>query len=472
MHMLRAQSSTTNPERGKCLSAVGAATVLGWLGGLGALGVSVPGRAMAEPPRVVEVVPDTADVGVDSALTEVRIRFDQEMSPGGRSICGGGPSALPVSGRLRWIDARTVVVPVSLKASTLYSFSINCPSARNFRGVNGESVVPYSVAFRTRGEGEAAAATLTPVETKPMVAALRSALLERYSHYDKLPADFEQRLERAAPELEAATTPAMFARRVRDVLRATRDGHVWIRVNDITLGVRDEYATPNADARRLAGILKNAREFEGITTAKLADGIAYIAFDDWARRNGDWLAPAFEFLDGLNPATPLVVDVRLNGGGDEALARTIAARFVEERFVYSKSLIRNPDAEDGYDGPFERVVEPAGRRHAGPVAILIGPACVSSNESFILMMRKPGRRETFGATTGGSSGNPKPHELGRGVTLFLPSWRDLTGEGREIEGVGIEADHAVAWPGADATTDPVLEAAVAWLKEKSRVAPH
>lgn len=448
------------------LRGFGAATVI--LAGIG----TMVAPAMGEPPRVVEVVPDTADAGVDPALTEVRVKFDQDMSPLGRSICGGGPSALPVAGKLRWIDARTLAIPVALKASTLYSFSINCPSAQNFRGANGESVVPYAVAFRTRGEGEAPAAALAPQDTKPMIEAVRRAVLERYAHFDKLPADFEQQFAKAIPSLEAATTPAMFARRVRDLLRPARDGHLWIRVNNVTLGVRDGFATPNVDQRQLGKLLKDANEFEGVTTAKLAGGVAYIAFDDWARRNGDWLAPAFEFLDALDPATPLVVDVRMNGGGDEGLAKTIAARFVEERFVYAKSLIRNPEAKDGYDGPFERVVEPSGRRHTGPVAVLIGLVCVSSNESFILMMRKPGQRETFGETTGGSSGNPKPHELGHGVTLFLPSWRDLTADGTEIEDHGIEPDHAVAWPGSDTTKDPVLDAAVAWLKEKAGAAAH
>lgn len=438
------------------------------LAGLAAVGTP----ALGGPPRVIEIVPDIADIGVDPALSEVRVKFDQDMSPLGRSICGGGPSMLPVSDELRWVDARTLVIPVSLKPSTLYSFSINCPSARNFRGASGESAVPYPVAFRTRGEGDAPAAALTPEATKPMIDTLRRAVLERYAHFDKLPADFEQQLAQASPSLATATTPAMFARRVRDLLRPSRDGHLWIRVNDITLGVRDGFATSNVDSRRLSKILKEAGEFEGITTAKLSDGIAYIAFRDWSRREGDWLGPAFDFLDALDPGTPLVVDVRMNGGGDEGLAKTIAARFVEERFVYARSLIRNPEATDGYDGPFDRVVEPTGRRHTGPVAILVGRVCVSSNESFILMMHRSGRRETFGETTGGSSGNPRPHELGSGVTLFLPSWRDLTADGKEIEDHGIEPDHAVAWPGTDTTKDPVLDAAIAWLKEKAGAAAH
>ncbi|MBL8761752.1 MAG: hypothetical protein JNL50_10660 [Phycisphaerae bacterium] len=455
MHVDRAGSS-----RGSAARRAGAA----WLAVLGFCG----GAASAvEPPRVVEVVPDIGDVGVDPGLREVRVRFDQDMSPGGRSICGGGPGMLPIADRPRWDDARTLVIPVSLGPSMLYSFSINCPSARNFRGAGGESAVVYQVSFRTRGADDAGPVPLKEGEGGAMVEKLRHAILDRYSHMDKLPVDFERRLDEASPGLAASATPAAFARGVRDLLRPSRDGHVWVRVNDITLGVRDEYAAVNYDERRLRGALQEVGEHEGVTTAKLAGGVGYLAFDDWSRRNGDWLAPALEFLGSLGPGAPLVVDVRANGGGDEELARSVAARFVEERMVYAKSLIREPGLESGFDGPFDRVVEPAGRRHDGPVAILIGPACVSSNESFILMMRKAGRRETFGDTTGGSSGNPKAHELGGGVTLFLPSWRDLTAEGVEIEDRGIEPDHRVVWPGVDPSRDPVLDAALAWLKERA-----
>lgn len=88
-----------------------------------------------------------------------------------------------------------------------------------------------------------------------------------------------------------------------------------------------------------------------------------------------------------------------------------------------------------------------------------------SCESFILMMREFGRSRLFGERTHESSGNPKPVELGNGVTVFLSSWRDMLPDGTLLYGKGIEPDEVVK---ADARTlkkaDPVLEAALKWLR--------
>ncbi|HVR75942.1 MAG TPA: S41 family peptidase [Planctomycetota bacterium] len=121
----------------------------------------------------------------------------------------------------------------------------------------------------------------------------------------------------------------------------------------------------------------------------------------------------------------------------------------------------------GFTKVFDRIVEPKKGRPAfrGKVAVLIGPHNMSSCESFILMMRESGRSRLFGERTQGSSGNPKPVELGNGVTVFLSSWRDMLPDGTMIEGRGIAPDEVVK---ADARTlkkgDPVLEAALRWLR--------
>src|SRR5690349_16790321 len=69
-----------------------------------------------------------------------------------------------------------------------------------------------------------------------------------------------------------------------------------------------------------------------------------------------------------------------------------------------------------------------------------GPRCVSSNESFLLMMRTVPGCKLIGARSRGASGNPKPTELPNGVTVYLSSWRDLLPDGTCFEGVGIAPD--------------------------------
>jgi C-terminal processing protease CtpA/Prc len=93
---------------------------------------------------------------------------------------------------------------------------------------------------------------------------------------------------------------------------------------------------------------------------------------------------------------------------------------------------------------------------------------MSSNESFLLMMKQSPNTTIVGARSQGSSGNPKPHDLGNGVTLFLPSWKDLTAEGQELEGVGIAPDIEVNAKADDFNeSDPVLAAALEHLRKSA-----
>jgi C-terminal processing protease CtpA/Prc len=90
---------------------------------------------------------------------------------------------------------------------------------------------------------------------------------------------------------------------------------------------------------------------------------------------------------------------------------------------------------------------------------------MSSCESFLLMMKQVPGCKLVGGKSYGSSGNPKPFDLGNGVTVFLPSWQDLRLDGSLLEGEGIAPDISVQTTEADLLTkDPVLDAALAYLR--------
>ncbi|HLQ38586.1 MAG TPA: peptidase S41, partial [Planctomycetota bacterium] len=65
------------------------------------------------------------------------------------------------------------------------------------------------------------------------------------------------------------------------------------------------------------------------------------------------------------------------------------------------------------------------------------------------------------------SGNPKPHELGNGVTIVVPSWQDLRPDGTCFEGEGLAPDVEVAATAQDLEQhDPILERALELLRKK------
>ncbi len=423
-----------------------------------------------EPPKVVKAVPDNGDTGVDPGLKEIRVEFDRDMSHLGHSVCGGGDEFPKPAGKIRWANRRTVVIPVKLEPERQYRFSINCPAAMNFRSPAGESAEPYPIAFKTGSgrpvlekKGKAALE-----ENRAAVKELESAIDESYSYRDLRKVDWTKLFKEYGPRLEKSSTPAAFAREAAKLLAHAEDLHVWLEVGGQRIGTFAKPVTPNFNLKVLEGAVSGwKKRSDAVFTGKLEGGMGYILVATWAPRSPADLEPTFEALDELREAPGLVIDVRPNGGGDEVLARDFAGCFVSKPSVYSRNDYRDR-SPGGFSKVLDRLVEPKKGRPAyrGEVAVLIGPANMSSCESFILMMRCAEQCRLFGERTRGSSGNPKPTELANGVTVYLPSWRDKYSDGTLLEGNGIQPDVVIKADAKELSLkDPVLEAALEWLRK-------
>jgi len=119
--------------------------------------------AYATPPKVIKTTPENEDQNVDPSLKEIRIEFDQDMSPGGHSICGGGPNFPKTTGKPNWKNNRIITMPVKLQPNHEYQLSVNCPSYRNFKNFQGESAVIYPLKFKTGStEGKSSESSKSP----------------------------------------------------------------------------------------------------------------------------------------------------------------------------------------------------------------------------------------------------------------------------------------------------------------------
>jgi len=106
--------------------------------------------------------------------------------------------------------------------------------------------------------------------------------------------------------------------------------------------------------------------------------------------------------------------------------------------------------------------------YEGHIYVLSGPSCMSTNESFILMMKQLPNTKIIGMKTYGSSGNPKPYNLSNGVLINIPSWQAFELNGELIEGNGIKPDIEINTTAADfQNKDALFEKVLSLIKNGS-----
>ncbi|MGE0546167.1 MAG: S41 family peptidase [Kofleriaceae bacterium] len=291
---------------------------------------------------------------------------------------------------------------------------------------------------------------------------LWTAIETKYSYRDRLGLNWKRLFASHRKQLVGAATPAEFAAAAAKLLASAKDPHIWLTIGATIVG--SYTATPTLNFQRdaifrLVPTLKDRGRC--IATGALGNGIIYVLIHSWRRERCGGLAAELAALIGQpGVANRMIIDVRPNGGGDETIARQVAASFVSAPVVYAQHVFRDASAPRGFSAPSKRVLQPAPveRRYRGKVAVLTGPMCMSSCEAFLLMMKAAGV-PLVGETSRGASGNPQPIDLENGVVVFIPSWKAMRADGSALEGVGVSPDIKVtARP--TATTDPVIDAAI------------
>jgi len=252
------------------------------------------------------------------------------------------------------------------------------------------------------------------------------------------------------------------------MLAATEDIHLYMKLEDAAFPGGRRAVDPLYREKLISKYAMVQPIGASGQRGRTDDRIGYVMIGAWSdAKDVDAIEAA---LPALKDCKALVVDVRPNCGGDELLARRIAAWFVDGERVYGKNRYRTGAGKDAFGPVLERKVSgnaEEGNRLAMPVAVLTSRYVMSSNESFVLMMRQAKDCTVVGQKTYGSSGNPKPHELPNGVTIFLPSWQDLRPDGTCFEGEGLAPDVEVAAEPKDFEEgDPILERALEVLRGK------
>ena len=197
---------------------------------------------------------------------------------------------------------------------------------------------------------------------------------------------------------------------------------------------------------------------------------------------GTWKAPVSEaLLENMllraRDAQGLIIDVRTNAGGSDAVALAFAGRFTRKPFAGSYVRINTDPRVTGVEMPLARTIAPRGSwQFTRPVVVISGRGGFSATESFVAAMRTLPQVTVIGDTTGGASGNPATFPLGNGWQFTVPRWFEYGPDRQPIEWRGVAPHLTIAWQPAhyDNARDPLIDAAVGLLGERTgvyRIAP-
>ena len=105
------------------------------------------------PPVVVSTVPQAGDLGVDPALSEIRVTFSKEMRGSWSWVSVSSNTVPKFTGKARFLDdRRTCVAPVRLEPGHTYAIAFNSEKDQGFQDGEGRAALPYLLVFETRSE--------------------------------------------------------------------------------------------------------------------------------------------------------------------------------------------------------------------------------------------------------------------------------------------------------------------------------
>jgi hypothetical protein len=171
----------------------------------------------------------------------------------------------------------------------------------------------------------------------------------------------------------------------------------------------------------------------------------------------------FKELDGI------IVDVRMNNGGNSSNAELIASRFADKKRLYTRHRYKNGQGDNDFSEWKEWYIEPDGEfQYTRPVVVLTSRATSSSAEDFVMAMQVFPHITIVGDTTGGGTGSPIRRELPNGWNYRLSTSYAITNDNLIVDGNGIPPDVTILTSITDSINgiDRICEKGIEIIEQK------
>ncbi|MFN0181316.1 MAG: S41 family peptidase, partial [Gemmatimonadales bacterium] len=349
------------------------------------------------------------------------------------------------------------------------------------------------IKFRRIGELPTVCRSPTPNTIEGSFAVFERTMREHYAFFALRRMDWAAQVADARRQVTGGMAPVDFYQLLSRMVAPLEDRHTDVTAPDLGLRLRNfrrsggwadsaaYQALLDAPPRRyLAGPLESWCQ-NWIQYGELPDSIGYLrvmreySYTPSGRFEDDSVALTVA-LDSIMPRVArrrgLVLDLRLNGGGADAIAVLLVARLTTVPYLgFAKQARSDPERPDRFT-PLQRIrVRPGpGARFGGPVVLLTGPRTLSAGEVLTLALigRRP-RVLRVGEATQGIFADELIRQLPNGWRFQLSSERYLAPDGTDYEGAGIPPDRLVpVFPQSDQASgrDGALEAALEILTSR------
>ncbi len=316
---------------------------------------------------------------------------------------------------------------------------------------------------------------------------------DQYAFFDLYGVDWQAQYEQYRPLVTPDTTPEELFVILSDMIRPLNDDHISLSngVNNFSPSTSYEWLDNNPNPLALLVEMLNSigeDRFEGrvsfnpltfqftgdealiandfIYYGKLSDtvGYIYILAESGYADDGTDVAVAEAAMDlvigELADMETIIVDVRINVGGDDAVALALASRFADEKRLVTTKQARDGD---GFTPAREFYVEPGGpQQFTGSVIVLTSRLTVSAGETFVLAMDVLPHVTMIGDNTAGAYSDILQRALPNGWVFGLSNEQYIAADGEVYEQVGNPPDVLVPFEGeqVQAGTDAILDAAL------------
>jgi carboxyl-terminal processing protease len=203
------------------------------------------------------------------------------------------------------------------------------------------------------------------------------------------------------------------------------------------LKAQDDY-----DLAVVKNYVKDLKEVTGsIRYGHLSDNIGYINFGSHTDSRKDVEEIMDRIMQALKDTKGIVVDVRGDYGGHDAIAQYMAGNFTAETKLYMTTRKRNGPRHSDFTSPLPWHAEPRGHfPYTKPVALLTSRFTQSAGETFTLAMKEFDHVTIMGDTTAGSYSDNPTTELPNGWMLSLSVGDYRAADGKSYEGIGTSPD--------------------------------